>query len=651
MKKGDFEGAFNEEQDQKCPLGENTDPFELKKDLVFTLALSQVDFSRGNPVRERVRARILDKAPTEFNRQQQRRKWMNISRVSSSIIGGVFLLVVAVIAFGWAIENLVPPAGAKRPSGGIGTLTAISPTTTVKPATLTPTGTATPVPTTASSTAAETADPIYTAPAPPTPIPSSWKTFSAPTLNIQFRYPAQWQAETPLHLSGTDGFVEVSLLDYSASLFDVIRTLCVLEANPDKPAVYGSSPLIEDWQGGAAEQQASFGRGCMVMPLDNLPADGLAQAVLFTRYPSPLMHDQLLVLRADKAHFAGILSTLRFQGYAAPAPSNGYYDSPACHAAQVGSPQVVLRTDALVITETAIANKNCDPWLQIDGFQALVNGSELRAKHNTSFQDGLWRTAANDNLALARFDFRLVEHTADSPNTFISFDLYHGEQLLLGGLTRLGQVTVNSASDDFILWVQNTFDSKPPVEVRSGQTRGLAGFDDGFNTAWVGADLIGYEYADTPRFPIGSPARVNITRNEQVVDTLAVAQFGPAGDPVTGFWSWNGHWLLEMDSVLVQDGQLMNTAMGYAEIFEWNLVNGQPFYFFHHRAPTGSAGGKNAGYGLSYSGQELPLRYDDIIHGQLCCSAALYGIVSTPSGAWFYALSNDIWYLVQVQVK
>jgi len=403
-----------------------------------------------------------------------------------------------------------------------------------------------------SPTATETSVSILTDPATPTPIPASWKIFSIPTLNIHFRYPAQWQTETPQRLSGTDGFVEISLMDYPASLFDVMRTVCVLEANADKPAVYGSSPLIEDWQGFDAEQQTTAGNGCLVIPSENLSSDGPAQGVLFARYPPPLMHNRLLVLRADNAHFSSILSTLRFQEYTPPAPSSGFYDSPACHVAPVGSPQVALNTDTLVITETAIANKNCDPWLHFDGFQTLVRGTAVQTERSEASQNGL-RRQADEN-----------------------------------------------------------------------------------NTAWVGTDLIGFVFADTPRFPIGSPARVNITLNGKVVDTLAIAQAGPAGYPVHGFWSWNGHWLLEMDSVLVQDGKVLNQSLGYAEIFEWNLISGQPFYFYQ----------RNGRYGINFAGQELPTHYDDIIHGQLCCDPAVYSILSAPTEVWFYALRDDTWYLV-----
>ena len=96
-----------------------------------------------------------------------------------------------------------------------------------------------------------------------------------------------------------------------------------------------------------------------------------------------------------------------------------------------------------------------------------------------------------------------------------------------------------------------------------------------------------------------------------------------------------------MDSVLVEDGELLNNVLKYAEIFEWHLVKDEPFYFYY----------KDSSYGISYAGNELSLHYDDIIHGQLCCDPGVYSIISTSSGAWFYARKGDIWYMVQAQLK
>ena len=54
-------------------------------------------------------------------------------------------------------------------------------------------------------------------------------------------------------------------------------------------------------------------------------------------------------------------------------------------------------------------------------------------------------------------------------------------------------------------------------------------------------------------------------------------------------------------------------------------------------------------FGVVYNGQMLPLRFDDIIHGDLCCVPARYTIQNSPNGSLFYALKDGVWFLVSVQ--
>ena len=54
-------------------------------------------------------------------------------------------------------------------------------------------------------------------------------------------------------------------------------------------------------------------------------------------------------------------------------------------------------------------------------------------------------------------------------------------------------------------------------------------------------------------------------------------------------------------------------------MFAWHLVNDKPFYFFSTRGV----------YGIFYNGQILPQRYEDIIHGLLCCDPATYSLESS----------------------
>jgi hypothetical protein len=171
------------------------------------------------------------------------------------------------------------------------------------------------------------------------------------------------------------------------------------------------------------------------------------------------------------------------------------------------------------------------------------------------------------------------------------------------------------------------------------QITDAAAKEPGINSISVGTDLIRFEYAGEEQSPVGAPSQVNIYRNDQIVYTLAIPQPGPAGLPVRGISSWNNHWLLEVENVLVQDGELMNFQLDYDEIFDWHLVDGEPLFFFR----------QGNEYGLSYAGQTLPPHYEDVIHGLLCCDPARYQVVSSPSQTRFFALRNGIWYLVKVE--
>jgi hypothetical protein len=103
-------------------------------------------------------------------------------------------------------------------------------------------------------------------------------------------------------------------------------------------------------------------------------------------------------------------------------------------------------------------------------------------------------------------------------------------------------------------------------------------------------------------------------------------------------WAWDGHWVLDLEGVVVMDGEILNDKRGYDEMFQWQLLGGKPFYIFRQ--------GKQMG--LSHDGQTLLYRYDDVIHGFLCCDPAVYNIQSSSIGVWFYAQRDGVWYYVAI---
>ncbi len=493
---------------------------------------------------------------------------------------------------------------------------------------------ASPVPTgiTPTPQATETSEATITPPSPPTPLPQTWKTFSHPGLNVTLRYPENWRLESASRASGSDGFFELATRSYQASEFDRLVNLCVMDANdPGQQTLFGPLPFIIDWQGWDVQRQAVIGYGCIVSPSESSGS----QAVLYARDTRPEKPDQLLVLRADAAHFDGILSSLGFIKFGTQIPSSGYYDSPFCTETPKVAPVTTRREDGLLIEEYAIANATCDPWKHIDGFQTRIYG--LSIDQGAIQTDNITTRLEAANRALAPFGYQLINHLSSNQ----TFDLLKGSDAIIKGFTDFGSVSVNAAGDNFILWVQDNYRSKPPIEVRSDGLHALDYWGTGFNTTWVGADLISFDYSSDKLFPVGAPAQVQISKNGSKIQAISIPQMGSAGSPVRGLWGWQGHWFMEIAGTLFQDGELQNLRLGDEEIFNWHLVNDKPFFFQRGRqAKT---------FELVYAGQTLTTRYDDIIHGDLCCDSSRYSIRNSPNGAQFYALRDGVWYLVSVK--
>lgn len=106
------------------------------------------------------------------------------------------------------------------------------------------------------------------------------------------------------------------------------------------------------------------------------------------------------------------------------------------------------------------------------------------------------------------------------------------------------------------------------------------------------------------------------------------------------FRTWNGHWILEVDNFVVQDGEILNQKLGFEEMFDWGLVKDQPVYFFR----------RGSSFGISYDGQVLPLQYEDVRHG-LCCGPAVDNPAIDSNSIRFFGKRNDIWYYVVMNFK
>jgi hypothetical protein len=130
-----------------------------------------------------------------------------------------------------------------------------------------------------------------------------------------------------------------------------------------------------------------------------------------------------------------------------------------------------------------------------------------------------------------------------------------------------------------------------------------------------------------------------------------------------GFWAYQADWFLEIAHAvavkpevcllgdIVQGGVSLSERYGYNQAFDFQLMNGKPFYFFE----------RNGNIGISYAGQIAWLGYDEVPHFSEiygCAGSAsleLYGWggitpLHSENMVAFYAHSGDRWYYVEIGV-
>lgn len=108
---------------------------------------------------------------------------------------------------------------------------------------------------------------------------------------------------------------------------------------------------------------------------------------------------------------------------------------------------------------------------------------------------------------------------------------------------------------------------------------------------------------------------------------------------IFGVWNWAGRWVLEVNGVLVVEGEIYNELAGYQEIFNFHILNGKPFFFFVKDGQTG----------IFYDGSAWPAQFEYVYHGA-CCEPAIANPGGNDAMVWFYALQQDWWDYVEIGI-
>lgn len=145
---------------------------------------------------------------------------------------------------------------------------------------------------------------------------------------------------------------------------------------------------------------------------------------------------------------------------------------------------------------------------------------------------------------------------------------------------------------------------------------------------------------------------VEVYRNDRLEMSIAAGVISPINN-FKGIWVLDGRWILEVAHVeenpvtpnaafvvwgeIIHDGESLNEKHGYDEAFDFQILNGNPFYFFR----------KDGVLGFSYDGEETLLGYSAIPHYQ-CCSGAAFNPHHAENMVAFYTSKDEQDFYVEI---
>ncbi len=231
---------------------------------------------------------------------------------------------------------------------------------------------------------------------------------------------------------------------------------------------------------------------------------------------------------------------------------------------------------------------------------------------------------AGNNAFLEPFGYSLKTKAGSDLRLY---ELYRGNDLLLDQVDAIWPVSVSASGSDFALVVE-ILNKGDRLVRRDSLEEWDMGASQFIPPVFLGEDLLSVRWE-------AAKSQVQVLRGGEQIFAFSSAYL--VESPARGLWSWQGHWLLEVDVFLIQDGEILNEQLGYEEIFDWQILNGKPFYFFR----------KGPRMGISYDGQALPVYYEGIPHYQ-CCGPAVFNDAGNEQMAWFYGLREGLWHYVEI---
>jgi hypothetical protein len=154
----------------------------------------------------------------------------------------------------------------------------------------------------------------------------------------------------------------------------------------------------------------------------------------------------------------------------------------------------------------------------------------------------------------------------------------------------------------------------------------------------LGGETIAAEQAESGNY-------ILVTRNGQEIFRTDAGGISPM-PALQNLWAYDTHWVLETNLFLEDkpfngqvflDGVSLGLQNGYDEVFNFQTINGRPFYFFRQK-------GKVEAW---YDGQVIPLGYDEVQH-YVCCADSWLNPKASQGAVVFFGVKGQTWYLVRL---
>ncbi|MGV8027137.1 MAG: hypothetical protein AB2L18_11315 [Anaerolineaceae bacterium] len=277
----------------------------------------------------------------------------------------------------------------------------------------------------------------------------------------------------------------------------------------------------------------------------------------------------------------------------------------------------------LVVEEYEIVDTGIDSPTHLEFLQRIPSTvTEKRAQWKYITPN---RAVQDINTILAKYGYSVEHNPILSSYTY---RVFKGYTILLNDIYPVSSATENRSQDDFALLVQ-TVDGTSYLLQKAGVKEWLPGSSISFAPIYYQDELI---------YPVIASTIQIISESGQMIYETSLPS-NPVMNPIQTFQSWNGHWILEKEGKLIMDGESLNKELGFNEIFDWQIIRGEPFFFFQNE--------KDGSYSMSYAGQKLEQQYDDIAHYQ-CCESGAFNPNGNTYMTWFFASRNGKWYYVEV---